>query len=139
MHCLHNAIHPVRTTEKTKGKVEQANESLSYHLYEIQQMNSILADNNKIKEEYVGLYMEQYTSYISKIANFKKRALKIAKSEDIKKVTSFLHSSLNTEEDLAEFYNNFDKAISISFRISSKILTHCFYRKMQSFQDPANS
>lgn len=55
--------------------------------------------------------MEQYTSYISKIANFKKRALKIAKSEDIKKVTSFLHSSLNTEEDLAEFYNNFDKAI----------------------------
>ena len=51
------------------------------------------------------------SSYISKIANFKKRALKIAKSEDIKKVTSFLHSSLNTEEDLAEFYNNFDKAI----------------------------
>ena len=97
--------------KKQKGKVEQANESLSYHLYEIQQMNSILADNNKIKEEYVGLYMEQYTSYISKIANFKKRALKIAKSEDIKKVTSFLHSSLNTEEDLAEFYNNFDKAI----------------------------
>ena len=46
--------------------------------------------------------MEQYTSYISKIANFKKRALKIAKSEDIKKVTSFLHSSLNTEEDLAD-------------------------------------
>ena len=91
--------------------MEQANENLSYHLYEIQQMNSILADNNKIKEEYVGLYMEQYTSYISKIANFKKRALKIAKSEDIKKVTSFLHSSLNTEEDLAEFYNNFDKAI----------------------------
>ena len=97
--------------KKQKSKVEQANESLSYHLYEIQQMNSILADNNKIKEEYVGLYMEQYTSYISKIANFKKRALKIAKSEDIKKVTSFLHSSLNTEEDLAEFYNNFDKAI----------------------------
>lgn len=97
--------------KKQKRKVEQANESLSYHLYEIQQMNSILADNNKIKEEYVGLYMEQYTSYINKIANFKKRALKIAKNEDIKKVTSFLHSSLNTEEDLAEFYNNFDKAI----------------------------
>ena len=97
--------------KKQKRKVEQANESLSYHLYEIQQMNSILADNNKIKEEYVGLYMEQYTSYINKIANLKKRALKIAKSEDIKKVTSFLHSSLNTEEDLAEFYNNFDKAI----------------------------
>ena len=97
--------------KKQKRKVEQANESLSYHLYEIQQMNSILADNNKIKEEYVGLYMEQHTSYINKIANLKKRALKIAKSEDIKKVTSFLHSSLNTEEDLAEFYNNFDKAI----------------------------
>lgn len=56
--------------------MEQANESLSYHLYEIQQMNSILADNNKIKEEYVGLYMEQYTSYINKIANLKKRRLK---------------------------------------------------------------
>lgn len=56
--------------------MEQANESLSYHLYEIQQMNSILADNNKIKEEYVGLYMEQYTSYINKIANLKRGRLK---------------------------------------------------------------
>ena len=83
--------------------------------------------------------MEQYTSYISKIANFKKRALKIAKSEDIKKVTSFLHSSLNTEEDLAEFYNNFDKAILNLFPNFVEDLTHCFYRKMQSFQDPANS
>ena len=46
-----------------------------------------------------------------RIDSFKKRALKIAKSEDINKVASFLQSSLNTEEDLAEFYNNFDKAI----------------------------
>lgn len=97
--------------KKQKRKVEQANDSLSYHLDEIRQMNSILADNSKIKEEYVGLYMEQYTNYISKIDNFKKRALKIARSEDIKKVVAFLDSSLNTEEDLAEFYNNFDKAI----------------------------
>ena len=110
--------------KKQKGKVEQANESLSYHLYEIQQMNSILADNNKIKEEYVGLYMEQYTSYISKIANFKKRALKIAKSEDIKKVTSFLHSSLNTEEDLAEFYNNFDNIFECFHFVTFFFLLH---------------
>lgn len=96
---------------KQKKRVEHANESLSFHLDEIQNMNSILADNSKIKEEYVGLYMEQYTNYISKIDNFKKRALRIAKSEDIGKVVTFLNSSLNTEEDLAEFYNNFDKTI----------------------------
>lgn len=97
--------------KKQKKKVEQANESLSYHLDEIQKINSALADSSKIKEEYVGLYMEQYTNYITQIDSFKKRALKIAKSEDINKVVSFLKSSLNTEEDLAEFYNNFDKAI----------------------------
>lgn len=97
--------------KKQKKKVEQANENLSYHLKEIQDMNSILADSSKIKEEYVGLYMEQYTGYITKIDNFKKRALKIAKGGDIDKVVAFLNSSLNTEEDLAEFYNNFDKAI----------------------------
>lgn len=97
--------------KKQKKKVEQANESLSYHLDEIQKINSRLADSSKIKEEYVGLYMEQYTSYITQIDNFKKRALKIAKSDDIGKVVAFLNSSLNTEEDLAEFYDNFDKAI----------------------------
>lgn len=91
--------------------MEQANKSLSYHLDEIQNINSALADSSKIKEEYVGLYMEQYTNYITQIDSFKKRALKIAKSEDINKVVSFLKSSLNTEGDLAEFYNNFDKAI----------------------------
>ena len=97
--------------KKQKKKVEQANKSLSYHLDEIQNINSALADSSKIKEEYVGLYMEQYTNYITQIDSFKKRALKIAKSEDINKVVSFLKSSLNTEGDLAEFYNNFDKAI----------------------------
>ena len=97
--------------KKKKKKVKQANKSLSYHLDEIQNINSALADSSKIKEEYVGLYMEQYTNYITQIDSFKKRALKIAKSEDINKVVSFLKSSLNTEGDLAEFYNNFDKAI----------------------------
>lgn len=97
--------------KKQKRKVDLANKSLSYHLMEIQNMNTILADSSKIKEEYVGLYMEQYTNYIAKIDGFKKKAIRIAKSEDIGKVVTFLNSSLNTEEDLVEFYTNFDKAI----------------------------
>ena len=51
---------------------------------------------------------------LTKIANFKKkRALKNSQKAKILKKSDvqFLHSSLNTEEDLAEFYNNFDKAI----------------------------
>ena len=43
--------------KKQKKKVEQANKSLSYHLDEIQNINSALADSSKIKEEYVGLYI----------------------------------------------------------------------------------
>lgn len=97
--------------KKQKRKVDLANKSLSYHLTEIQNMNTILADSSKIKEEYVGLYMEQYTNYIAKIDSYKKKAIRIAKSEDIGKVVTFLNSSLNTEEDLVEFYTNFDKAI----------------------------
>lgn len=97
--------------KKQKKIVEKANESLSYHLDEIQKMNTILADSSKIKEEYIGLYMEQYTNYITKTDNFKKRALKIAKGGELEKVVSFLNSSLDTEDDLAGFYSNFDKTI----------------------------
>ena len=43
--------------------------------------------------------MEQYSNYITQIDSFKKRALKIAKSEDINKEDSIVKSSLNTEED----------------------------------------
>lgn len=74
-------------------------------------MNTVLADSSKIKEEYIGLYMEQYTDYINKTDNFKKRALKIAKGGELEKVVSFLNSSLDTEDDLAEFYSHFDKTI----------------------------
>lgn len=76
MPCLYPIIYTFHPTKEAKEKVEQANKSLSYHLDEIQNINSALADSSKIKEEYVGLYMEQYTNYITQIDSFKKEPLK---------------------------------------------------------------
>lgn len=111
--------------KKQKHKVEEYNVTLAEHLNEIKELNGklasrideinelnrVLVDSSRIKEEYVGQYMEQYSSYLAQIDTLRKKALKIAKNEDPAKVIAFLQSSLNTEENLAEFYNNFDKTV----------------------------
>lgn len=97
--------------KKKNIKIEKINSSLSYHLSEIEKINSELFDSSKIKEQYVGLYMEQYKTYLSKISSFKRRAYRIAQEGNKDTIVSFLNSTLNTEEELAEFYNNFDKTI----------------------------
>lgn len=101
--------------KKQRKKLKEANSCLYSQLDKIEKMNLLLTDSSKIKEEYIGLYMEQYTNYIEMTDEFKKKVLRIAKSGNMEKMVSYINISFNTEKEYANFYNNFDNTILTLF------------------------
>ena len=77
---------------------------------QLEELNGRLVNTNKIREDYLRLFMDLCTIYIEKITNYKKlvqRKIKANQTADLVKVVSSLKLS---EEDSAAFFRRFDKA-----------------------------
>lgn len=72
---------------------------------------SHLSDSNKIKETYIGQYMELYSTYLSRINIFKNRAKKVVRAQGAAKLLEDIDDMLSTEKELKLFYHNFDVTI----------------------------
>ncbi|GHU89371.1 hypothetical protein FACS1894155_06200 [Bacteroidia bacterium] len=96
---------------KQNKRLSAAKDQLSASNNSLRETNKILSDANTIKVEYIGLYIEHFSNYLSKINSYKMKAQKIAKTSGIEAMVSFMESSLNSKEDLKEFYHNFDSTV----------------------------
>lgn len=85
---------------------------LNHELYlinnELKFTNKTLSESNLIKEEYIGRYMDQCSEYIDKLDNYRRSLNKTATSGKIEDLLKAIKSKDMVEEELKEFYNNFD-------------------------------
>lgn len=72
--------------------------------------NRSLAEANHIKEEYLGRFLNLCSTYIEKMETHHRRLYKTAKEGNLAALTEKLKSNTFIEEELAEFYQNFDHA-----------------------------
>lgn len=72
--------------------------------------NRSLAEANHIKEEYLGRFLNLCSMYIDKMETHQRRLYKTAKEGNLASLTDKLKSNAFIEEELAEFYQNFDHA-----------------------------
>src|SRR5690606_13602774 len=72
--------------------------------------NRSLTEANHIKEEYLGRFLNLCSSYIEKMETHHRRLYKTAKEGNLAALTSKLKSNEFIEEELTEFYQNFDHA-----------------------------
>ncbi len=72
--------------------------------------NQSLAEANHIKEEYLGRFLSLCSTYIEKMETHHRRLYKTAKEGSLAALTDKLKSNEFIEEELAEFYQNFDHA-----------------------------
>lgn len=90
---------------------EQLNE-LNHEMYriniELKKTNRALSENNFIKEEYIGRYMDQCSKYIDKLDNYRRSLNKIASTGKIDELQKILKTTDFIENELKEFYNDFD-------------------------------
>lgn len=85
----------------TRREVIQANK-------ELKKINNRLSETNHIKEEYIGRFLNQCSVYIEKLEAYRKALNKKAASRKLDELYEMLKSSQIIEDELKEFYQNFD-------------------------------
>ena len=75
-------------------------------------VNSKMKESNRIKEVYISYFLNQYSNYIDKITESQRHILRLINAghstDTIKKEAL---SSINTKDDLNDFFSDFDKSI----------------------------
>ncbi len=85
----------------TRREVIQANK-------ELKKINSRLSETNRIKEEYIGRFLNQCSIYIEKLEVYRKFLNKKAASHKMDELFEILKSSQIIKDELKEFYQKFD-------------------------------
>ncbi|MGL4292264.1 MAG: DUF6377 domain-containing protein [Bacteroidales bacterium] len=100
--------------EMRKQKITQ-NELLINHSEQIilnkrlNDLNKMLAQNNHVKEEYIGIFLGMRPYYIEKMENYRKQIIKYLKSGKIAELHEFCKSSKQEEEENELLYKEFDR------------------------------
>lgn len=97
-----------RETKEANNQLKRLNAELVDFNKRLTKSNHAIAENSKIKEEYIAQYMDQCSLYIEKIDAYRKslnKLLSAGKIDDLKKV---LKSTDLMDDELKAFYRNFD-------------------------------
>src|SRR5690606_38740858 len=101
--------------DKQKKRLSITKDELSRYNTLLMESNQSLSDSNILKEEYIGLYIGHFSDYLSRIEQFRLKAQKIAKTQGEQALLKFINLSLNPNDNLEEFYLNFDETILLFF------------------------
>lgn len=85
------------------SQLQDANTNLS-------SANKDLTDANRVKEEYIGRFMRLYSQYINKLEKLRKQVNKKVKTKQYAELYDMTRPDSFKEEELEEFYSNFDSA-----------------------------
>lgn len=97
-----------RETKEANNQLKRLNAELVDFNKRLTEANHAIAENSKIKEEYIAQFMDQCSLYIEKIDAYRKslnKLLSAGKIDDLKKV---LKSTDLMDDELKAFYRNFD-------------------------------
>lgn len=89
--------------QKTNLRLNESNSRLN-------DINKRLLEDDRIKEMYIGQYINMCSSYIDRIDKYRNNLLNIARTKGSKDVVEALKSSETVSSELVDFYYNFDKS-----------------------------
>lgn len=95
---------------KLNEKLKKLNEKLTEVNRKQLETNDSLTEANHIKEEYVGRFMGMCSVYIDKLESYRRMLNKQAASGKVEELFKTLKSSRFIDEELKEFYQNFDNS-----------------------------
>ena len=108
-------LKQMKRTAAAKKDVEHANEMLQQLNNELKASNAALqaanqsiAENSRIKEEYIARYMDQCSLYIEKLDSYRKQLGKLIIAGKTRQLNDTLKSTAFLDEELKAFYDNFD-------------------------------
>lgn len=97
-----------KEVETANRSLHQLNSELKKSNAELCEANRAIAENSYLKEEYIGRYMDQCLVYIEKLDSYRKSLAKMVGAGKIEQLGRTLKSTLQVDEELKAFYDNFD-------------------------------
>lgn len=100
----------IKLVKESRLKLRRLNNQLNGLNAELIDSNNKLSEANKMREEYVGMFIDLCSSYINKNAQYRdtvKRKILAKQIDELYKISS---SSELLQSELAEFFDNFDTA-----------------------------
>jgi cell division protein FtsB len=95
---------------EANGKVREVNEQLHDAVDKLKRSNGMLEENSKIKEEYIGRFMELASTFIDKAEDQRKGAYRLAREHNFAELYDYLKTPILREQSSKNFYENFDVA-----------------------------
>ena len=112
----------MKKLSRAKQEISSANGQLitlnnELHLFneKLNETNNTLKEANLVKEIYIGRYMDQCSVYISKLDEYRRKLNVIVSSGKTAELVKAIKSKEFIEEELKEFYHNFDKTFLLLF------------------------
>jgi hypothetical protein len=93
---------------KHTKRMRLLNKKLNASNAQIKEANHSIAESSRLKEEYIGRYMDQCSVYIEKMDNYRRSLGRIASSGKVDELYRQIKATHFIEEELKEFYSNFD-------------------------------
>ncbi|MBQ8501539.1 MAG: hypothetical protein IJ494_04415 [Bacteroides sp.] len=97
-----------RSLQNLNKELQRLNEDLTHTNERQQHTNLSLRESNHIKEEYLGRFLDQCSSYINKLEEYRRMLNKQAASGQLEELFRTLKSNSFVNSELKEFYHNFD-------------------------------
>ena len=104
-----------RKLQKAHGKVQvfnnqlqQLNRDLKDVNHRMKHANNSLAEANHVKEEYIGLFLSICSTYIDKMEEMRRMVNREITKGRVAELLSYTKSGSFIDNELKEFYNNFD-------------------------------
>lgn len=91
------------------------NDELNIFNEKLNETNNTLKEANLVKEIYIGRYMDQCSVYISKLDEYRRKLNVIVSSGKTAELVKVIKSKEFIEEELKDFYHNFDKTFLLLF------------------------
>ncbi|MDR2929273.1 MAG: DUF6377 domain-containing protein [Cytophagaceae bacterium] len=107
----------MRKLSRARRSLFEANEKLNVLNHDLQEtnhrmeeVNKNLLESNHLKEEYLGRYLDQCSDYLDKLENFRKQLDRMASTGKVDELYKMIKSKQSLENDLREFYDDFDRS-----------------------------
>lgn len=94
--------------KNTNNELKSLNKKLNQSNSDLQNLYKALSDSDKIKENYIGTFLNLYSEYINKLDNYRKVVHKYVITNKTRSLLELTKSKHVVEEELQLFYKNFD-------------------------------
>ena len=98
-----------QTIAESNDRLKTLNIELIHSNEKLSEANRSIAENSRLKEVYIGRYMDQCLSHIEKLDSYRKSLGKLVSAGKSAEIKAILKSPVDVEDELKTFYDNFDK------------------------------